>query len=53
VQNRQVDDSGGLVGSFSVLYFEYNLFCNEGTADSVLQNVANTLQNLPASISQK
>jgi hypothetical protein len=53
VQNRQVDDSGGLVGSFSVPYFEYNLFCNEGTADSVLQNVANTLQNLPASISQK
>ncbi len=36
MQNRQVDDSGGSVGSFSVPCFEYNLICNEGTADSVL-----------------
>ncbi len=41
---RKVDDSGGLVGSFSVPCFEFNLFGNEGTAGSVLQNVANTLQ---------
>ncbi len=41
---RQVDVSGGSVGSFSVPCFEFNLFGNEGTADSVLQNVANTLQ---------